>query len=73
MRDSDQVFSGTRDIPSKAVLHQSLLTRLLEEKYRPRNNHGGAEASCLQGSEAAKRSYYVTCEEDGSEQGDHTL
>ncbi|KAG8158242.1 hypothetical protein KVR01_012003 [Diaporthe batatas] len=39
---------NTRDIPKDAVLHESLLWRLLnDDKYCPRNNHGGRELPCL--------------------------
>ncbi|KAK3395059.1 hypothetical protein B0H63DRAFT_408362 [Podospora didyma] len=39
---------NTRDIPPDAVLHESLLWRLLNiPSYRPTNNHGGQSAPCL--------------------------
>lgn len=39
---------STRDIPKDAVLHESLLWRLMnDDKYCPRNNHGGRELPCL--------------------------
>ncbi|KAI1391181.1 uncharacterized protein F4822DRAFT_176966 [Hypoxylon trugodes] len=40
--------ANTRDIPPDAVLHESLLWRLRNDKsYQPRNNHGGPLPPCL--------------------------
>lgn len=43
---------NARDIPSDAVLHESVLWRLKHDKsYLPKNNHGEGDAPCLRNLE----------------------